>query len=368
MADSLGELVLASQAGDLEAFGQLVVRFQRMALAVAFAVVGDLHLAEDAAQEAFIEAYQSLPNLREPAAFPAWFRRVVYKRADRLVRGKSLATLPLSAAALVAAEEGDPPRAAEAHELSHMVERALVSLPEPDRALVRLFHMGGYSQREIGAMVALPEQQVKKRLFRARLSLRRSLEELMSEQFEGHEGRAGAFARAVQFFIAVRAGDLAQVGPMLEVEPALIAERERWDEEQSRRSHMPAVGSFTALHRAAYYGDGPLAELLLKRGASPNATTKTGQTPLHVAVLADEPALVECLLRAGADPNAATERGQTPLHWATIRRRAWHIRRLLSAGADTNVPDIDGRTPTDWAALKGLELATPRREAIDAQD
>src|ERR671930_94620 len=95
---SLTTLVSAAQAGDLDAFGQVVERFQRMAYAVAYAMLGDAHLAEDVAQEAFIEAYICLPKLREPAAFPGWFRRIVFKRGDRLIRGKSLATVPIEAA------------------------------------------------------------------------------------------------------------------------------------------------------------------------------------------------------------------------------------------------------------------------------
>jgi ankyrin repeat protein len=133
----------------------------------------------------------------------------------------------------------------------------------------------------------------------------------------------------------------------------LVAERERWDEERSRQQRMPAVGSFTALHRAVYQGDGELAELLLARGADPNATTPIGQTPLHVAVLVDQPALVEQQLAAGAKPNLATDRGQTALHWAVIRARAWHVQQHLAGGADANLSDVEGRTPHDWAALRG---------------
>lgn len=365
MSDTLADLVRASQRGDIDAFGQLVGCFQRFACAVAYSVVGDLHLAEDAAQEAFIEAYQCLANLREPAAFPAWFRRIVVKRADRLVRGRRVATLPIEAAGALRAEQAEPPQVAEARETRSLVHAAVASLPETDRLLVGLFHLGGYSQREVAAMVELPEQLVKKRLFRARQALRRSMEGAMAEEFAGRISERGAFTRAVQFFIAVRAGDLALVGRMLDADPALADERERWDEEQSRRSRMPAAGSFTALHRAAYGGDLALAELLLARGASPDARTKIGQTPLHVAVLVDRPPLVERLLAAGADPNAATERGQTPLHWATIRARPWQIRRLLAAGADPGAADAEGRTPEDWAALKGLDLTTIGKEAHD---
>lgn len=356
MADDITALVRAAQHGDIGAFGRVVERFQRMACAVAYTVVGDVHLAEDAAQEAFIEAYRCLPSLREPAAFPAWFRRIVLKRGDRLVRGKHPDTLPIETAAHVPSSHPGPPHIAEAREAQRSVQAALAALPESDRVLVSLFHLGGYSQHEVASIVELPEQVVKKRLFRARQTLRRLLEGEMHEEFAGQLSDSGMFAGAVQFFIAVRTQDLPQVRRMLGERPELISERERWDEDLARRNRMPAVGSFTALHRAAYVGHTGLAALLLQHGADPNAPTKSGQTALHVAVLVDRPAVVEQLLEHGADPNAVTDRGMTPLHWAVIRGRGELIRRLLAAGAAPDARDAEGRSPRDWAALKGIDL------------
>ena len=77
--DDLNRLVTRAQAGDTDAYGELVRRFQDMAYGYAYAIVGDLELAEDAAQEAFIEAYRCLPSLREPFAFPGWLKRIVFK-------------------------------------------------------------------------------------------------------------------------------------------------------------------------------------------------------------------------------------------------------------------------------------------------
>lgn len=362
MTDPLDNLVRASQRGDIDAFGLVVERFQRMACAVAYAVIGDVHLAEDAAQEAFIEAYQCLASLREPAAFPAWFRRIVLKRADRLVRGKQLDLLPIDAISAIPADQPSPAQISEAHELRRMLLDSIAALPDSDRLLVSLFHLGGYSQREVAAIAELSEPIVKKRLFRARQTLRRLIVERVPDLFQEQLSERGVFARAVQFFIAVRASDHLQVRRMLDTFPELIDEHERWDEEQARRSRLPAVGSFTALHRAVYHGDPELVDLLLARGADPSAATKIGQTPLHLAVLVDHPPLVVRLLASGADPNAQTERGQTPLHWAVIRSRAWHIDQLVAAGAADDVRDAEGRTPRDWAAIRGIDLYSLQKE------
>ena len=79
-----------------------------MAYGCAYSVLGDLELAEDAAQEAFLEAWRNLGKLRNPAAFPGWFRRIVRFRCSRLVRGKRVTTVPLEAAGEVSAPGPSP--------------------------------------------------------------------------------------------------------------------------------------------------------------------------------------------------------------------------------------------------------------------
>jgi DNA-directed RNA polymerase specialized sigma24 family protein len=96
--EALKSLVIQAQGGDLDAYGTIVQRFQNMAVGYAYSILGDFHLAEDASQEAFIEAYRALSKLREPAAFPGWFRPIVRKYRDRLTRGVRLETVPLEAA------------------------------------------------------------------------------------------------------------------------------------------------------------------------------------------------------------------------------------------------------------------------------
>jgi RNA polymerase sigma factor (sigma-70 family) len=352
----LPQLVIAAQHGDIEAFGQLVQRFERMALAVAYTVLGDMHLAEDAAQEACIEAFIHLRQLREPAAFAPWFRRIVLKRADRLVRGKQLFTVPLEAADQICSTTPEPATLVEVFELQEQVQHALTTLRQEDRQLVQLFHLHGYAQQEIAQLVGLPEAVVKKRLFRARRYLRQSMEETMSEFIAEHVGEQTAFARSVQFFAAVRTGAHQTVQQLLQAHPELAREHERWDEEFARRNRIPAIGSFTALHRAVADGNQPLASLLLAHGADPNAGTKIGETPLHIAAIHDQAALLGLLLAHGADPNQPTERGLTPLHWAVIRARREAMQALLQAGANADLRDAEGRSVSDWAAIKGVAI------------
>ncbi|MCZ6676396.1 MAG: sigma factor, partial [Candidatus Poribacteria bacterium] len=101
-------VVLKAQHGDLDAYNELVVRFQDMAFGHAHAILNDFHAAQDAAQEAFIQGFKDLHTLREPIAWPSWLRRLVFKQCDRLRRRKQLATVVLEAATDVPSPEKQP--------------------------------------------------------------------------------------------------------------------------------------------------------------------------------------------------------------------------------------------------------------------
>jgi DNA-directed RNA polymerase specialized sigma24 family protein len=104
--NSLVVAVTRAQQGDMRAFDGLVRHFQNAAVAYARTLLRDPAAAEDAAQEAFVQAWQDLPRLTEAAAFGAWLRRIVFKYCDRTRRSARF-VLPLSDA-LPAPREEEP--------------------------------------------------------------------------------------------------------------------------------------------------------------------------------------------------------------------------------------------------------------------
>ena len=170
--DDLVQLVGRAGDGDLDAFGCIVRRFQDMAYGYAYSVLGDFHLAEDAAQEAFVEAYQQLPGLREPKAFPGWLRRIVFKHCDRLTRKKHVATVPLDEAAQVTSGEPTPDQAAQACDLTRRVLEVIRELPDNERVATTLYYINGYSQKEVADFLDVPVSTVKSRLHTSRNRLR----------------------------------------------------------------------------------------------------------------------------------------------------------------------------------------------------
>ncbi len=132
------EFTAALQEGDAEVFNRIVKRFQDMACASAYALIEDVHLAEDITQEAFLEAYLNVAKLREPAAFSSWFRRIILKQADRLTSSS------LEAVADVPMDSHGPTEIAETNEVRERVHRAISVLPERERLVIVLFYGAGW--------------------------------------------------------------------------------------------------------------------------------------------------------------------------------------------------------------------------------
>jgi RNA polymerase sigma factor (sigma-70 family) len=173
----LNHLILEVRSGCQEAYEPIVQAFQDMAVGYAFAVLGDWHLAEDAAQEAFVAAYCELPSLRDPAAFPGWFRRILFKHIDRLRRIRRRFASLDQVSQFVGLDQ-DPLGIVVDEEFRDSVLAAIHTLSIPQREVVMLFYIGAYSHKEIAEFLGIPISTVKMRLFHARTQLRSELEEI----------------------------------------------------------------------------------------------------------------------------------------------------------------------------------------------
>ena len=165
---NVGDLVRRAQAEDIRSYEELVRRFRASAFGQAFARLGDSQLAEDAVQDAFIEAHLRLTSLSAPEAFPSWFRKVVVTACNRITRRKSVTTVSLNEAESAAAESVSPSSQLEQMERDRVVHAAMQTLPEGQRTVTALYYIGGMTQREVGDYLGISEGAVKKRLHNAR--------------------------------------------------------------------------------------------------------------------------------------------------------------------------------------------------------
>lgn len=227
--DTLHKLVRQAQQGNTNAYNAIVMRFQDMAVGYSYSLLKDFHLAEDAAQEAFIAAFRDLPNLQAPEAFPSWFRRVVFKYCDRLTRGKSYEMVSVDDVVLSSSEK-DPMAQLESQEMKTFVFNAIQALPEEEREVTTLFYMSDYSHNDIAAFLDMPVNTVNNRLRAARKRLKKGLLDMAKNTLKNEapsrdDQFVGKIARAlnvVGFCTAAQDGDLALVKEIVAANSALM--------------------------------------------------------------------------------------------------------------------------------------------------
>ncbi|MNO24978.1 ECF RNA polymerase sigma factor SigW [compost metagenome] len=164
-----------ARQGDAEAFAQLMVHCRGMAYAVSYDMLKDVHLAEDAVQEAFISAFLHLHKLSEPAAFPGWFRTIVVRQCQRTLRRKRHAMLPLDETLPGLEHVPGAAEIAERQAEEQVLQNSVAALSAKLRVPVQLFYFYGYSLQEISDYLGTPVQTLKKRLHDARQKLKGTL-------------------------------------------------------------------------------------------------------------------------------------------------------------------------------------------------
>ncbi len=380
--NALTALIRRAQSGNLDAFDALVRRFQDMAVGYAYTLIGDFHLAEDAAQEAFLDAYRNLPQLREAVAFSSWFRTIVFKHCDRFRRQTRVETIPLEAGAGGVAGGLRPDEALEEEEMRDRILAVVRALPEAERQVITLFYISEYSQHEIAAFLAIPVSTVKNRLRAGRARLKERMIDMAKKALhEEAPSRDDAFADEIGIFTAAQNGDAKRVRQILKARPDLV-NAQNWYQ-------FP-------IHTAVREGHAEIVDLLLKAGADPGQSRFTYNSwdkllgvaqerghgsiqalleatmkqrfnyapefqELKTAIIARERERVEALLRTRPELARSSDAlGNSALHWAVLTRQIGLIDLFLERGADIHVKRADGCTPVLLSAYNYDYWSRPR--------
>ncbi len=167
------KLIAAALGGDQDAYGELVSRCHQQVIGVVYRMCGDIHLAEEAAQEAFIRAWQRLDRYNPERPFRNWVFRIAINAALDALRKQphsvSLSDLP------VAARESGPESHLENKERTQMVQQAVMALPVAARVVLVLREYQQLSYQDISDALGIPMGTVMSRLNYARSALRKSL-------------------------------------------------------------------------------------------------------------------------------------------------------------------------------------------------
>jgi RNA polymerase sigma factor (sigma-70 family) len=367
-------LVTTARAGSTEAYGSLVEAYQDYAVACAVGYGVDWHAAHDVAQEAFLSLPSRLPELRDPQAFPLWFRRIVRTVALRHLRGMTPLELTDAVPDQPADEDGAPVSA-------RSVDRALGSLSDGQRLVVALQYFGGVAQADIAAFLGLPLSTVKKRAHDGRRRLKEVLPMVESIVRAAAPSRSPGFRQTVELFAAIRRDDVAHVQRLVRQSPHLVEARESWSVDDALAVGLGPSGSATPLVRAAVTGSTRMIDALLDLGADVNGVCAcdTRESALWAAVEVNSVDCVRLLLARGADPDLPAALGVTPLILAAMRGATDVTDELLASGADPSRTDTHGRTAADWqrgdadndsgrtpddlhTGIKGIDLLVPLRK------
>jgi RNA polymerase sigma-70 factor (ECF subfamily) len=175
--NEITSLVERAQAGDREAYGQLVERFQPTVYAVALARLRNPSEAQELVQEVFLHGMKKLPQLRDVQCFAGWLRQITVRMAiNRLTRRGPLHKVESEVLENAEAAGAGPletlVRAEQAAELYKGLER----LKPVDRATLVAFYLRGRSLKQMSREFETPVGTIKRRLHVARNRLKKALE------------------------------------------------------------------------------------------------------------------------------------------------------------------------------------------------
>ncbi len=161
-------LIHAAQTGDLAAFEALVRRYELPVYRVALRLLGNPTEAEDATQDALVQAWQALPTFRAESSTATWLYRVVTNRCLNLLQRRR-PTEPLSEGH--EAPRSEPGKIVETADALDLLKTSIMHLTPEQRAPLVLREFEGLTYQEIGAVLEISLPAVKSRIRRARLEL-----------------------------------------------------------------------------------------------------------------------------------------------------------------------------------------------------
>ena len=187
------KLVSQTLAGDQDAFGVLVHKYQEMVYAYAFQKVRNEEDAQDVTQEVFWRAYHHLYQLRHPHRFRSWLYTIMSNQCKRQLMSV-IKTRQRETALEDATDDAlrtEPAYTTPTEGWRVDLEQALAELPDDNRVAVSMFYMGDHSLKEISEFLGVSINTVKSKLYRARQQLGSALSERYGRLLESHKLKGG---------------------------------------------------------------------------------------------------------------------------------------------------------------------------------
>jgi RNA polymerase sigma factor (sigma-70 family) len=197
----------AARAGDAAAYTRLVSATQNVVTSVALAITRDISASEDIAQETYLSAWERLGKLRDARSFLPWLREIARNRAIDHLRRQRLheqATNTLEGLLHTLSETRDDPAIRwDRDQDAQLLTLALAEVPDDCREVLLLYYREGQSTRQVAELLGLHESAVRKRVQRARDSVRQEVMRLLGNAAQRSAPGLG-LAMAVQASLALR--------------------------------------------------------------------------------------------------------------------------------------------------------------------
>ena len=208
----------AAAGGCQQSYGRIVLACQNTVTAIALAITRDVQASEDIAQEAFIKAWQQLSHLHNHASFLPWLRQITRNLARDWLRANRNRPLSGEAADIAIGMAADPSPDAPEHlqrvEEELAAEEIISALPEDSRETLLLYYREGQSSQQVADLLGLSDAAVRKRLSRARATVREEMLRRFGE-FARSSAPSAAFATAVVSMVMVAAPGTASAAILL---------------------------------------------------------------------------------------------------------------------------------------------------------
>ena len=175
------EVMQSLSGGDLEAFNELVLRYQLPAWRLAYRFLRDAMEAEDVAQEAFLNIFDAAPRYRPTAPFRAYFYRVLIRLCIDRTRKRHFAIATADDVVELPDPSLSPGEALIEKERAAHLHAALDALPPNQKAAIILKHYEGLSYLDIAHILDVSPKAVERLISRARASLQTRLTHLKTD-------------------------------------------------------------------------------------------------------------------------------------------------------------------------------------------
>lgn len=173
--------------GSEEALYKLVKRHEKAVFNMCFRVIRNREEAEEAAQDVFLKAFKQLTKLQDHQKFAGWLMRIAYHRAIDHARLEKKVPLELDEQGWQGIEDSmskTPHQQLADHDRKEMIELVLAKLPPLENGLMTLFYLQGMNVKEVAELSGLTESNVKVKLFRTRVVVKKLLKRQLGSELK----------------------------------------------------------------------------------------------------------------------------------------------------------------------------------------